>query len=193
MNNKMNVAVETAEASIRKLLLENKRAFVAIDGMSGSGKTTLAAKLAEIFNATVIHMDDYFPQPEQRTYDRMHTPGGNLDVERLLEEVYIPISKSESFTYKPFNCKTMEFDEARIVDPQKIIIAEGSYSCHPKLIDFYDLKIFLYTTQYEQAVRILNRNGFNKARTFSEVWIPLEDEYFNTYKIKRKCDLIFKT
>ena len=41
--------------------------IVAIDGRCGAGKSTLAAVLAERLDANLIHMDDFFLRPEQRT------------------------------------------------------------------------------------------------------------------------------
>ena len=40
---------------------------LAIEGGSASGKTTLGKILAERYDCTVLHMDDFFLRPEQRT------------------------------------------------------------------------------------------------------------------------------
>ena len=66
----MNDTLQTTKAAIEALLAQNGTAIVAIDGKCTSGKTTLAAGLAEIFDCNVLHMDDFFLRPEQRTPER---------------------------------------------------------------------------------------------------------------------------
>ncbi len=191
MNKNMSLALKIAEEKIKRLMIDSDRVIIAIDGMSGSGKTTFANALAEDLSATLIHMDDFFLRPEQRTDERLNTIGGNVDVERLLDEVIIPIYNSNSFTYKPFNCHKMDFSESQTIKPENIVIIEGSYSCHSEIFDFFDLHIFLYTDTVNQISRILKRNGYEKAKIFMNKWIPLENEYFEHFGIREKCELQF--
>ena len=72
---------------IEKLMQKKSFVSIAIDGGAASGKTTLAKVLSEKYHAPVIHMDDFFLRPEQRTPERFAEPGGNLDRERFLREV----------------------------------------------------------------------------------------------------------
>ena len=66
-----------------------KRPFViAIDGRAASGKSTLAEQLSTLLEADVIHMDDFFLQPYQRTPERLAEIGGNVDYERFAKEGY---------------------------------------------------------------------------------------------------------
>ncbi len=191
MNKNMTLALKKTEEKIKQPLSDEEKIIIAIDGMSGSGKTTFANALAEDLSATLIHMDDFFLRPEQRTDKRLNTIGGNADVERLLEEVILPVYKGNSFIYKPFDCHKMDFSQAQTINPENIVIIEGSYSCHPEIFDFIDLHIFLYTDTVNQIIRILNRNGYEKAKEFVNKWIPLENEYFEHFNIKGKCELQF--
>ena len=68
---------------VEALRCREGRAFVAIDGRCGSGKSTLAALLAARFDCTLVHADDFFLRPEQRTPARLAQPGGNFDRERF--------------------------------------------------------------------------------------------------------------
>ena len=68
-----------AIARIETLLAERDCVFVAIDGPCTSGKTTFAAMLNRRFGGNVLHMDDFFLRPEQRTPERFAEPGGNVD------------------------------------------------------------------------------------------------------------------
>lgn len=171
--------------------IKKKPCIVAIDGRCGAGKTTLALNLKKHFGCSVVHMDDFFLRPFQRTEERLNEAGGNIDYERFMEEVVIPLKMKQSFCYKPFNCCTLDYDKEKTVDISDIVIIEGAYSCHPKFADIYDLKIFLDVSREEQLRRIEKRNGKAQAEQFVNKWIPLEETYFNTFKIKEKCDICF--
>ena len=77
-------------------MLQNGNAVIAIEGGSASGKTTLGALLETLYDCTVFHMDDFFLRPEQRTPERYAEVGGNIDRERFLEEVLIPLRQKET-------------------------------------------------------------------------------------------------
>lgn len=160
-----------------------KPIIIAIDGRCASGKTTLAKAISEQLDCNVIHMDDFFLRPEQRTANRLATPGGNIDHERFLEEVLIPLSKGLPVTYHPFDCHKMGFGEEILLSPKKINIVEGSYSYHPSLRDYYAYTFFLTISLEEQMKRIIDREGVEKAKIFKEKWIPLEEEYFKTLEV----------
>ena len=157
-----------------RIKAENKTLIVAIDGRCGAGKTTLAGRLEEELGCAAFHMDDFFPRPEQRTEERLSIPGENVDHERFLEEVMRPLIQNRRFCYRPY-------------------VIEGSYSCHPALWDFYDLRIFLTVEPEEQIRRIVERNGVEKAEMFKKRWIPLEEKYFAAFDIENRCDLRFST
>lgn len=165
--------------------------LIAIDGRCAAGKTTTASLVKEKINCNIIHMDSFFLQQGQRTKERLDEPGGNVDYERVKKEVLIPLSRGQIFSYRPFDCKTMELSGPVKVEPAAVTIIEGSYSCHPVLWDFYDLRIFLNINAEEQLQRIKRRNGTEAAQVFSDKWIPMEEKYFNTYNIQKRCDLIF--
>ena len=74
-------------SQIEKLFAEKDRVVVAIDGGAASGKTTLADVLSKRYGGAVVHMDDFFLRPEQRTTERFAEVGGNFDRERFMEEV----------------------------------------------------------------------------------------------------------
>ena len=174
---------------IKNLLNEKDFILIAIDGRCGAGKTTLAKKLIKELSANVIHMDDFFLRPEQRTKERLSTPGENIDHERFLKEVLLPLSGNKSFSYRPFNCKTQALSDPVNITPSEITVIEGSYSCHPELWDFYDLHIFVDTDYKTQLERIKKRNGEEMAEIFKNKWIPLEEKYFNEFNIKERCEI----
>lgn len=163
--------------------------LVAIDGRCASGKTTLAADLQKACECAVVHMDDFFLRPEQRTKNRYETPGENVDHERFLEEVLQPLHQGKAAVYRPFDCSAQQLTDPIRVDLAPIIVVEGSYSCHPELWPYYDLRIFLTVAPDEQMRRIVARNGAEYAQVFRTTWIPLEETYFSAYRLASKCDL----
>ncbi len=169
------------------------RILLALDGRCGSGKSTLADYLRASLPATVIPADDFFLRPEQRTPERYSEAGGNLDRERLTQEVLIPLVRGDSkITYRPFDCHTFSLGEKRQFTPLPIIILEGTYTCHPALWDYCDLHLFADVDQDEQLRRIIARDGEGYARQFRERWIPLEEAYFAAYAPADRCDLIVR-
>lgn len=169
-----------------------KRPFlIAIDGMCGSGKTTLGNYLAKELNSSLFHMDDFFLQPHQRTEARLSEPGGNVDYERFKAEVLNHISDTTGITFRPFNCHEWKLAEVAITIPyNNIVIVEGSYSHHPYFKDVYDVKIFLEISSEEQKRRIIARDGEAIWPMFEEKWIPMENRYFEEFKIKEKSEII---
>ena len=93
----MSITLQEAAAEIltqaADLLSERpgKPVLIAIDGRCGSGKSTLGEYLQKTAGAQLLHMDDYYLRPEQRTRERYETPGENVDHERFLEEVMEPL------------------------------------------------------------------------------------------------------
>lgn len=177
---------------IDKITQLDAPSIVSIDGRCASGKTTLANQLKKDIDCNVIHLDDFFLRPHQRTIERLKTPGGNIDYERFEEEVLIPLKENCAFSYRPYNCTLKNFGDEIITPPKAITIIEGSYSCHPKFIKFIDYKIFMDIDSTEQLKRIEQRNGKIALKQFTEKWIPLEENYFDFYKISENCNLIIK-
>ena len=154
-----------AIARIETLLAERDCVFVAIDGPCTSGKTTFAAMLNRRFGGNVLHMDDFFLRPEQRTPERFAEPGGNVDRERFGTEV---------------------------LAPAQLTIVEGSYSMHPALRGYYDCMICLAVDPAEQLRRLERRNP-RMLQRFVDEWIPLENRYFEATNIQAVADLLVDT
>lgn len=184
--NKYNKIFEVIE----KLLEEKDTAVVAIDGGSAAGKTTLAQLLVEKYNCGVFHMDDFFLPIARRKEGWKEEPAGNIDKERFLEEVLLPISRGEDVEYHKFDCMRQEISESVEVKFNKLCIVEGAYSTHPSFENYYDLKIFLDVNPDVQKNRISKRNTPDKQEMFYTIWVPLEKKYFETFSIKEKCDIV---
>lgn len=162
---------------------------IALDGRAASGKTTRAALLSAVLDAPVIHMDDFFLPPSLRTPERLTRPGGNVDYERFAQEVVPELLAGAPFSYRVFDCSRMDFHGVQEIPAAPIRIVEGSYSHHPMMGDYADLRIFTSVDAEEQIARILHRNGEKMAEMFRTRWIPMEEKYFTHYSIREKADL----
>ena len=183
--------METLEVHLHHLLATNpgRPLIAAIDGRCASGKTTAAELLQKQFGWTVVHADDFFLRPEQRTPERYAEPGGNLDRERLREEVLLPLREGKPAAYRRFDCSVMELGNTVEVPASDLVIVEGSYSMHPELRDLYDMTIFFDVSSEEQLRRIEARSGKEKLQMFIDRWIPLEERYFTGCKVAENADL----
>ena len=178
--------------SIDRLCREKERVVVAIEGGSASGKSTLAEMLSEIYDCSLLHMDDFFLRPEQRTPERFAEIGGNVDRERFIEEVLSSLTKKETVTYRPFLCSKQVLGDPITIVPGRLTVIEGAYSTHPELGRYYDLGVFLDIAPEYQKERILKRNTPAFAKRFFEEWIPLENRYFSGFDTKNRVDLTVK-
>ena len=164
--------------------------IIAIDGRCAAGKTTLAAELAEQLGGDVIHMDDFFLPPKLRTPERRSEPGGNVHYERFLTEVIPKLVSGEAFSYQRFDCSRMAPGDWIPVQNNGFVFVEGAYSCHPVLGNYMDRKVFLDIDRRNQTERIRERNGEDRLQDFLQLWIPLEEAYFQAFSVEENADYI---
>lgn len=173
--------------AIYRLLQENGRVVVAIEGMAGAGKSTLAKLLAQLTGGEVIHMDDFFLPPEKRTAERLAEAGGNVDYERFSAEVIPGLSVGTHFSYGIFDCTKMAITAYRNIPKSPVRIVEGSYAMHPQFGRYADVAVFLYLSPTVQWERIMERNGAKVAEKFRSIWIPMENRYFREKHVAERC------
>ena len=166
--------------------------IVAVEGGSASGKSTLGEVLQKLYDCTILHTDDFFLRPEQRTPERYAQIGGNLDRERLIEEVLTPLKNGEDINYRRFDCSAMTILPPVVIKPKRLVVVEGAYSMHPLLRKYYDLSVFLDVCPTLQKERIAKRNTPQMAEQFHTRWIPLERTYFEETQAKQNCDMVIK-
>ena len=185
-----NEAESVIQARVDALLRTREHVLLAIDGNCSAGKTTLSQRLGASLDANVFHLDDYFLQPHMRSSQRLSQPGGNVDAERFLAQVLLPVSRGEQATVQKYDCHADALLDPVIVLPRRVAIVEGAYSLHPLLTPYYDLKVFCRIDPALQEARILARNGEEALPIFRERWIPLENRYFEALDILSQCDLV---
>lgn len=176
---------------LEEYIQNNENKIIAIDGPSGSGKSTLSKYLEDTYDCMVFHTDDYFLSKEQKTESRLNEAGGNLDYERLEKEIFLHLDDQE-ITSHYFNCMTNQLEIREPREKKSIIVVEGVYSLHPRFQKYYDLKVFLDLDKEKQFQRIEERSGKVMLKRFQEEWIPLEDFYFEQFRIRDISDFYFK-
>ena len=185
----MNHGVKMIQRQIDRLLSEKPHILVAFEGGSAAGKSTVAEYFQSVYDCNVLHMDDFFLRPEQRTPERLEEIGGNVDYERFFDEVLLPLLSREAFWYTPYDCHLQEMKKPVMVLPKPLSIVEGVYSMHPILAYAYDFSVFFKIGARLQKKRIFQRNGEKMQRLFVEKWIPLEQKYFLGTQVEKRCDL----
>lgn len=163
--------------------------IMAIDGRCAAGKTTLAERLKKEYECNVIHIDDFYLPMQKRTEAVMQQPGGNIDFQRLTDEIFIPLTEGINAVYRPYDCHNDRYMRTQKINSNVITVIEGSYGCHPKLRNFYKLCVFMDVSKELQIERLKARNPM-KLEAFKNVWIPREEKYFDTCKIRESCDII---
>ena len=182
-------AVSEILRDINAALENKKRVVIAIDGPCCGGKTTLAERLSGMVPCTVFHTDDFFlPKILQKSVDIV-APGENLDHERLFNQVLSRVGNDSSLSYQRFCCEKQQLSSPITVSLERVVIVEGVYSAHPKYDSIYDFKYFLDLDTALQRSRLVDRNGDN-AEAFYNRWIPLEEAYFQAFRLREKLKII---
>lgn len=176
-------------SAIDRAMAELPRLRVAIDGPCASGKSTLGAALRDIYRCPLIHMDDFFLRPEQRTPERLAQPGGNVDYERFAQEVLTPLAAGQPFSYRPWSCQQGDFTAPISIPAAPLTVVEGSYSLRSDLRDAYPLRIWAEASMDVRRQRLLARGGSECLARFEQQWIPLEGRYFAAHRVAECCQI----
>lgn len=159
------------------------RLLVAIDGPCGSGKTTLANRLCDVLNAPCVQMDHFFLPHALKTPERLAQPGGNADLDRLRGEFFTPWLSAGCASYRPYDCHRDCLGAPVDIPASQVTVLEGSYSLHPSIAHYADIRVFLQIDPEEQRRRIIARNGMTGWAHFADRWIPLERAYFDAFHL----------
>ncbi len=143
---------------------------IAIEGAECSNRQKLAQTLSKKYGAPMIHMADFhLPKPERPTKWQA-TPGAEVDFDRFNEEIATPWLKGKELVYSIYDEESGEIKERLALPNAQVYIIEGTYACHPSVLDFYDLRIFCAAGAGIDA---------------------REDTYFKTYMTAELADCVY--
>lgn len=155
-----------------------KPTIIGIAGGTASGKTTIAKRLYEeaLKNGSVslIRIDDYYydkvriPLSEngKRNYDHPDSYDSNLIYEHLLA-----LKKGMSINKPLYDfISQSRINKTETVQPSNVIIVEGIMAfAIDKLLNLYDIKIFVDTPDDIRFIRRLQRDMVNRGRSIDSV------------------------
>lgn len=153
--------------------------IVAIDGLGGSGKSELAARLATALgDAVVVHTDD-FARPTVRGWDW----------QRLEADVLASISRDEPGRYRRYDWSTDRLAETHHVPVGGTLIVEGVSSLRDELGSYWDFAIWISAPYGLRLERGVERDGEGMRAQWTDVWMPEEQEYFESQRPDLKADV----
>jgi uridine kinase len=164
--------------------------IVAIDGRGGAGKSSLANRLAaEWPRAHVIEMDDFY-LPTALRPDSPTEPGAKYDLQRVIDQVLLPVGEG-----RPINFQRYDWDNDKLAEWQALaacayVILEGVYSSSARLRPFLDFAIWVETPFDVRLARGLARDGESMRETWTQVWMPAEEDYVDAQHPEELAHLV---
>lgn len=182
--------------------LEEKSIIIGIAGGSGSGKSTMIKRIREYFSGaiTILSHDYYYKNNDGLTYEERCNLNFDhpdaFDTELMIE--HIKELKNGKDIYRPvydFSVHNRTSETIK-VEPSKVMIVEGILIFeNPRLLDLFDIKIFIDTDADVRIIRRIMRDVKERGRTLDSVI----NQYLTTVKLmheefvepsKKKADII---
>lgn len=168
------------------------RRLVAVDGPGGSGKSTFARRLARELThlgqtVAVVPVDDFYRPASEEGPE----PEGLFDLARLEREVLDPYLAGEPTSYRAFDWNAGSVSrEVRRVGSPPILIVEGVFAASPLLGGHHSFGAWVEASRSLRLSRGLARDGEAARGTWTELWMPREDRYFDQTRPDLRADLV---
>lgn len=170
-------------------LLENRKPpiLLAICGWADTGKSTLANHLGTAFaqvgiDSDSISTDGFLKDRVER--NKLGISGYNplsMDIEALNSAI-TNFVKREAFTYFGYDNKTGAKQlNSRVIRPTSVLVVEGIHSFHPKLVDQFDLKVFIDSDQATLRAMRYRANMLKRGMNAEDAASRIENEW-NDYR-----------
>jgi uridine kinase len=166
--------------------------LVGIDGRSGAGKSSLARTLSEqLADVVVIHTDDFYRVMNESVRASLDARQGYFqyfDWNRLERQVLCPLAAGQPARYERYDWVKEQLAETIEIAPQGIILVEGVASTRPELRTYYDLRIWVETSDGERMRRQIAR-GENSPEWIDR-WAAAEAFYVEQFRPRQSAHLI---
>ncbi|WP_152286344.1 uridine kinase [Flavicella marina] len=180
--------------------------IIGISGGTASGKTTIVSALKNFFPETVLEVisqDSYYKKTDDLNFEEKTKL--NFDHPKAIDFDLLFVQLNELKKGKTIEQPVYSFTEHnRINDtknttPKKILIVEGILIFNDKrLLDLFDLKIFIHADADERLIRRINRDQKERGRSIEEIMNrykntlkPMHQTYIEPHK--NKADYVFDT
>jgi len=150
---------------------ENTDVFVVgLSGPDASGKTQMSKKIVKELQNKGVNVicipSDWFHHPKAYRRASNGEPHeqflyNTINFDRLIQEVLEPVkNKADTIKFTHFNVDTDEGEEeVRELECPLILLIEGIFLFQPKLIDYFDFKIYLNVDPKETIKRAIDRDA----------------------------------
>ena len=136
-----------------------------VDGRSGAGKTTIAGTLAREFNASLIHVEHFYPGWN----------GLEAGAAWLVTGVLEPWSRGETVRLREWDWHADEFREGDTLAPGGNLIIEGCGAISRASAPFASLSVWLEADERLRRNRATTRDG---DESWWDGWSEEEREFY---------------
>jgi uridine kinase len=183
--------------------------LIGITGISCSGKTTLSRKVQQSLGedqCLLISMDDFYKDltPEQQKQMRLDHSVINFDTPESIDFALLKKTLNDLKSPTSDEIRLPKFDTAKCAitswttipsNKYKFVIVEGLFVLNdPELVDYFDLKVWVETSDYVCALRRFMKfsqvlKGYTHEYIYSQCVkhvIPGQERFIKP--MKRVCD-----
>lgn len=153
--------------------------IIALDGLGASGKSTLAHHLSTLLPAEIVQIDDF--------YDAATS---TFDYGRLKLQVIDPLTNDQPAKYQQYDWSTDSLTTWQDVYVGGTIIIEGVGAIKDELGKYWDYAIYVDCPRETRLLRGLARDGESLRNKWENVWMPLEDDYYDSERPDLKANII---
>ena len=135
----------------------------------------------------MVPVDDFYRPPGEEGPE----PEGLFDLARLEREMITPYLAGEPVAYRPFDWEAGGISrEVRLVGSPDVLIVESVFATSPLLGGRHHLGVWVDANRVLRLERGLARDGEAARGTWTKVWMPREDRYFEQTRPDLRADLV---
>jgi len=127
----------------------------------------------------IVKVDDFYS-----------TSIGNTDFDRFKNQVFIPLKSGKLTCFKIYNWELNSSNKIYCINPNGIIIIEGTSSMDRRLVDLYDYRIWVDCPTQIGLNRVLKRDDKKYHKLWKEKWIPQILDFIDKQKPYKKADIV---
>jgi len=178
----VNYPPSTISSLVSRILeVDHQPVVVGIDGQGGSGKSTLARELVQDLplKVAVVKGDDFYSDTLDEAKALLNPEEGYedyFDWRRLRSDILgCARDNSPTLRYKQYDWNIAAMGEWLEIPIPEVLIVEGVYTLRPELRDYFDVTVFVQTSETTRLQRQSSRG--ENTRFWISRWVAAEDLY----------------